>query len=46
MGLLTVGRREHTDPGKPFHVHENRNGSKEPSSESEIRRNGAKQVKT
>lgn len=29
MGLLTLGRREHTDPAKPYHVHENRNSSKE-----------------
>lgn len=46
MGLLTVGRREHTDPGKLFPVCANRNGSKEPSSESEIGRNGGKEVKT
>lgn len=46
MGLLTVGRREHTDPGKLFPMHENRNGSKEASSESEIGRIGGKEVKT
>lgn len=45
-GVLTVGRREHMEPGKPFHVRENRKGSKEPSSESEIGRNGGKEVKT
>lgn len=46
MGLLTVGRREHMDPGKLFHMCENRNGIKEPFSEGGIGRNGGKEVKT
>lgn len=29
MGLLTLGRSEYTDPAKLFHVHENRNSSKD-----------------
>lgn len=32
MGLLTLGRSKHTDPAKPFHLRENRNNSKDPSS--------------
>jgi len=37
MGLLTLGRSEHTDPEKSFHVHENRNSSKDLSSDRQAR---------